>query len=85
MSEEEVPNEWNLMQPPVPEDADACVDQYEPEDLSEQIWAINEAAEERNIHPVCAMCVHDCKKPYSWWSFQMPPWMFCEDWEGDEE
>ncbi len=81
---EEIPNEWNLLQPPIPEDADAAADQYEPEDLSEQIWAINEAAKEQNVHPVCAMCRNSCKLPYSWWSFQMPPDVFCENWEADE-
>jgi len=24
------------------------------------------------------LCAHDCKKPYSYWSWQMPPNVFCE-------
>ena len=39
----------------------------------------------RNIHPVCFLCRKKCKQPYSFWSFQMPPETFCEDFEEDDE
>jgi len=35
-------------------------------------------AEKKGIHPVCYLCRRDCKKPYSFWSFQMPPEIFCD-------
>ena len=37
-----------------------------------------------NIHPVCLLCKKSCKQPYSFWSFQMPPEIFCEDFEEGE-
>jgi len=29
------------------------------------------------IHEVCRICKNDCKQPYSWWSWQMPPQEYC--------
>lgn len=35
----------------------------------------------RNIHPVCFLCRKKCKQPYSFWSFQMPPHIYCDKFE----
>ena len=42
-------------------------------------------AARRNVHPVCLICKRRCKKPYSFWSFQMPPQEFCDKFEEAEE
>ena len=42
---------------------------------------LNDFARKYNIHPVCLLCKHSCKSQYSFWSFQMPPDIFCEDFE----
>ena len=34
-----------------------------------------------NIHPVCLICKKECKRPYAFWSFQMPPQEFCDEFE----
>jgi len=47
----------------------------------EEIW--NEAYK-KGIHPVCFLCKKPCKKPYAFWSFQMPPNIFCEEFEEGE-
>jgi len=38
-------------------------------------------AREHNIHIVCLRCRRKCKQPYSFWSDQMPPDVFCEEFE----
>jgi len=40
---------------------------------------IDELAKRNNVHPVCILCAKQCKKKYSFWSFQMPPSMFCDE------
>jgi len=45
---------------------------------------LNEVAAQEDTHPVCLLCEKDCKRPYSFWSFQMPPWAFCEEFKEKE-
>jgi hypothetical protein len=33
------------------------------------------------IHPVCKMCVNECKKPYGEWSKNVPGEEFCDKFE----
>ena len=40
---------------------------------------LNEIGLTKNIHPVCLLCNRQCKQPYSFWSFQMPPNIFCDE------
>ena len=51
-----------------------------PEDI-DTVEDLLEVAFEKNIHPVCLLCKKPCKQEYSFWSFQMPPDMFCENFE----
>jgi len=48
------------------------------------IAMLNKKGKEKNIHPVCLICKKECKKPYSFWSFQMPPDVFCDEFEEDK-
>ena len=34
-----------------------------------------------SIHPVCQSCKKPCKQPWSFWSGQLPPWEYCEQYE----
>ena len=42
---------------------------------------LNDLGRMFDIHPVCLLCTKPCKKHYGWWSFQMPPQEYCEDFE----
>jgi len=52
---------------------------------SDDIDKIDEIARNSDIHPVCLTCKKKltCKNRgrYSWWSWQMPPQEYCEDYE----
>ena len=49
-------------------------------------WEEQDAyARKHNIHPVCLMCRHKCKKPYSFWDSKWPPDIFCEYFDEKED
>ena len=50
---------------------------------SDPFARIDEVGAQEDVHPVCLMCKKSCKRPYSFWSFQMPPQEFCDDFEED--
>ena len=45
------------------------------------IEAIRNWCRENNFHEVCFECEKKCIEPYSPWSGQMPPLIFCEDYK----
>lgn len=51
----------------------------------DKIDKLLEEAYQQNIHPVCLLCKHECKQPYEFWSFQMPPTEFCSLFEEKEQ
>ena len=41
------------------------------------IEAIRDWCREHNFHEVCFDCQEECKEPYTPWSGQMPPTIYC--------
>lgn len=57
-------------------------------ELSERFWdktlhAMRMYLGAIDVHEVCYFCRKDCKQPFTRWSGQMPPNIYCEDYDGD--